>query len=74
MLACGKPNFSSPSKGRGIQVQSPRELQLNIFGELFAMPPDLEYQYVVATVDVKKQTLKVCLAQKQVAAYEYPLR
>ena len=50
------------------------KLQLNIFGEFFAMPPDLQYQYVVATVDVKKQTLKVCLAQKQVAGYEYPLR
>lgn len=67
--------LKKPETGRYHLVRYIRsKLQLNIFGELFAMPPDLQYQYVVATVDVKKQTLKVRLAQKQVAAYEYPLR
>ena len=67
--------LKKPEAGRYHLVRYIRsELQLNIFGELFPMPSDLQYQYVVATVDVKEQTLKVCMAQKQVAAYEYPLR
>jgi hypothetical protein len=67
--------LKKPKTGRYHLVRYIRsELQLNVFGELFLMPPDLQYQYVVATVDVKEQTLKVCLAQQPVAAYEYPLR
>jgi transposase InsO family protein len=67
--------LKKPETGRYHLVRYIRSnLQLNIFGELFAMPPDLQYQYVVATVDVKEQTLKVRLAQQQVAAYEYSLR
>ena len=67
--------LKKPEAGRYHLVRYIRsELQLNIFGELFPMPPDLQYEYVVATVDVKEQTLPVFLAQQQVAAYEYPLR
>jgi len=67
--------LKKPEAGRYHLVRYIRsELQLNIFGELFPMPPDLQYEYVVATVDVKEQALKVFLAQQQVAVYEYPLR
>jgi hypothetical protein len=67
--------LEKPEAGRYHLVRDIRsELQLNIFGELFPMPPALQYEYVVATVDVKEQTLTVSLAQHQVAAYEYPLR
>jgi len=34
------------------------------------VPSDLQYKYVVATVDVKEQTLKVGLTPQQGTAYE----
>ena len=49
-------------------------LRLNIFGELFPVPPELQYEYVVATVDVKEQKLKVFLDHKQAEEYDYHLR
>jgi hypothetical protein len=33
--------------------------KLNIFGEAFSLAPELQYEYVVATVDVKEQKLKI---------------
>jgi len=48
--------------------------KLNIFGELFPVPTRLEHEYVVATIDVKEQKLKLYLDKTQVEEYHYSLR
>jgi putative transposase len=50
------------------------DCRLNIFGEMFSAPPETQYEYVVATVDVKEQTLKLFLDTIQVEEYQYQLR
>jgi hypothetical protein len=50
------------------------DLRLNIFGEVFAAPPETQLEYVVATIDVKEQKLKLYLAQEQVEEYKYQMR
>ena len=47
---------------------------MNVFGELFRVPPELEYEYVVATIDVKEQKLKIYLEKTQVEEFNYRLR
>jgi hypothetical protein len=46
----------------------------NIFGELFPVPPELKFEYVVATIDVKDQKLKLFLDKTQVEEFDYHLR
>jgi len=48
--------------------------RLNIFGEMLSVPPETQYEYVVATVDVKDQKLKLFLDKIQVEEYKYQLR
>ena len=48
--------------------------RLNIFGEMFDVPPETQYEYVMATVDVKEQKLKLFLDQVQLEEYNYQLR
>jgi putative transposase len=48
--------------------------RLNIFGELFIAPPETQYEYVVATIDVKEQKLKLFLDKIQIEEYKYRLR
>lgn len=48
--------------------------RLNIFGEMFNVPPETQYEYVVATVDVKDQKLKLFLDHVQLEEYNYQLR
>jgi putative transposase len=48
--------------------------RLNIFGEMFSAPPETQYEYVVATVDVKEQKLKLFLDMIQVEEFKYQLR
>ncbi len=48
--------------------------RLNIFGEMFSVPPETQYEYVVATIDVKDQKLKLFLDQIQLEEYNYQLR
>lgn len=50
------------------------DCRLNIFGEMFPVPPETQYEYVVATVDVKEQKLKLFLDTIQVEEYKYQLR
>ena len=50
------------------------DLRLNIFGEIFPAPPETQYEYVVATIDVKEQKLKLFLGTTQVEQYNYQLR
>jgi transposase InsO family protein len=48
--------------------------RLNIFGEMFTAPSKTQYEYVVATIDVKEQRLKLFLDKIQVEEYKYRLR
>ncbi len=48
--------------------------QFNIFGEIFPAPPETQYEYVVATIDVKEQKLMLFLDHVQVEEYGYRLR
>jgi len=50
------------------------DCKLNIFGELFRVSPDFQYEYVVATIDVKEQKLKLIHNQLQVDEFDYRLR
>jgi len=45
--------------------------KLNVFGEMFQLPPELEQEYVVATIDVKEQKLKLYLDKTQVDQFDY---
>jgi transposase InsO family protein len=50
------------------------DLKLNLFGEKFSVPPETMLEYVVATIDVKEQKLKLFLDKKQVEEFDYKLR
>jgi putative transposase len=50
------------------------DLKLNVFGEIFPIAPELKLEYVVATIDVKEQKLKVFLDKTQVDQFDYQLR
>ncbi len=50
------------------------DLKLNIFGESFFVPPETKLEYIVATIDVKEQKLKLYLDKKQVEEFDYKLR
>lgn len=64
-----------PEEGRYHLVRFIRnDLRLNIFGEVFKAPPEVQYEYAVATIDVKEQKLKLFLNATQVAEYIYKLR
>lgn len=49
------------------------DLKLNIFGEQFSVAPELAYEYLVATIDVKEQKLKLFLDKIQVEEFDYQL-
>jgi putative transposase len=51
-----------------------RDLKLDIFGERFSVPPETMHEYVVATIDVKEQKLKLFLDKTQVDEFDYKLR
>jgi len=67
--------LQKPKKGRYHLVRLIRSnLKLNVFGEMFPMPPELEHEYVVATIDVKEQKLKIYLDNVEQLVFDYPLR
>lgn len=64
-----------PETGRYHLVRLIRsDLKINIFGELFPIAPELQYQYVVATIDVKEQKLKLYQDKVQIDEFKYKLR
>ena len=70
-----KHRLEKPETGRYHVVRLIRsDLKLNIFGELFPVPPEVKFEYVVATVDVKDQKLKLFLDKTQVEEFDYQLR
>ena len=67
--------MKKPETGRYHIVRFIRgDMKLNIFGELFQVSPDLQYEYVVATIDVKEQRMKLYLDNIQVDEFAYQLR
>lgn len=67
--------LKKPEVGRYHLVRLIRsDLKLNIFGELFPVPPELKFEYVVATIDVKEQRLRLFLGKNQVEEFGYKLR
>ena len=70
-----KHPLDKPEKGFYHLVRFIRsKCRLDIFGEIFPVPPEAQYEYVVATVDVKEQKLKLFLDTIQVEEYKYQLR
>lgn len=67
--------LKKPERGRYHLVRLIRsDLKLNVFGELFPVASDLQLEYVVATIDVKEQKLKLFLDKIQVDEFHYKLR
>jgi putative transposase len=67
--------LKKPEAGRYHLVRLIRsDLKLDIFGEIFPVPPELKYEYVIATVNVKEQKLKLFLDKTQVEEFQYKLR
>ena len=50
------------------------DCRLNIFGEMFSAPPETQYEYVVAIIDVKEQKLKLFLDTIQIEEFKYQMR
>ena len=67
--------LKKPTTGKYHMVRLIRSNEkINIFGELFKVPPELKYEYVVATIDVKDQKLQLFLGKSQVEEFDYKLR
>jgi putative transposase len=67
--------LKKPETGRYHLVRLIRsDLKLNVFGEIFRVPPELQLEYVVATINVKEQKLKLFLDKTQVDEFRYKLR
>jgi putative transposase len=49
------------------------DLMLTVFGEIFHVPPELQLEYVVATINVKEQKLKLFLDKTQVDEFIYKI-
>lgn len=70
-----KHPLKKPETGRYHVVRLIRsDLKLNVFGESFPVPPELQYEYVIATINVKEQKLKLFLDKVQVEEIKYKLR
>lgn len=64
-----------PESGRYHLVRFIRsEPVLDVFGEKFRLPPQAVYEYVIATIDVAEQKLKVILNEVVIDEHDYHLR
>ena len=64
--------ITKPRKGKYHVIRFIRSsLVLDMFGEKFAMPGEVKYEYVKATVDVKKELLRVYRDCTQIAEFAY---
>ena len=67
--------LKKPTTGRYHLVRLIRsDVKINIFGELFPVPAELKLEYVIATIDVKEQKMKLYLGKSQVEEINYKLR
>jgi hypothetical protein len=57
-----KHPLQKPEMGRYHMVRLiSSDLKLNDFGEMFPVTPELQYEYAIATINVKEQKLKLFL-------------
>jgi len=64
-----------PEAGRYHVVRFIRsDALLDVFGEKFQLPPEMVYEYVIATVDVARQKLRVGINDVTLAEYDYRSR
>ena len=64
-----------PASGRYHLVRFIRsEPVLDIFGERFRLPSEAVYEYVIATIDVAEQKLKVTLNEVVIDEHDYHLK
>jgi putative transposase len=67
-----QPKIAKPRKGKYHVMRFIRsDLILDMFGEKIAMPGEVKFEYVKATVDVKKESLQVYRDGVQVAEFAY---
>ncbi len=67
--------LEKPKVGRYHLVHLIRsDLKLNIVGERFPVPPKLKVEYVVATIDIKDQKLKLFPDKTHVDELVYKIR
>jgi hypothetical protein len=67
-----EPKIEKPRQGKYHVIRFIRNgLILDVFGEKFAMPGEVKYEYVKATVDVRKELLQVYRDCVQVAEFAY---
>lgn len=67
--------LKKPTKGKYHVMRFIRsDLTLDIFGEKFKMPKELQYEYVQATINVASEKLRVCHNQVPVAEFSYKMR
>ena len=52
----------------------PKRLPVEYLRRNVLAPPETQYEYVVATIDVKEQKLKLFLDTIQVEEYKYQMR
>jgi hypothetical protein len=70
-----KHRLKKPEDGRYHVIRLIRsDLKLDIFGEMFPVPAETKLEYVVATIDVKEQKLKLFLDKIQIEEFDYKLR
>ncbi|MCD6298325.1 MAG: transposase [Deltaproteobacteria bacterium] len=67
--------LSKPAKGKYHVMRFVRsDLNLDIFGEKFQLPQELQYEYVQATINVASERLQVYHNKIQVAEFSYKMR
>jgi putative transposase len=70
-----KHPLPKPDRGRYHLVRFIRgDALLDVFGEKFRLPPELAYEYVIATIDVARQKLSVRINEIIVDEHDYLLR
>jgi len=70
-----KHPLSKPTSGKYHLVRLIRSnCRLDMFGEMFPVPKRLAYEYVVGTVDVRRQKLELFHDGLKVEEYDYTLR
>jgi hypothetical protein len=70
-----KHPLPKPEHGRYHLVRFIRgDAVLNVFGERFRVPPEVVYEYVIATIDVARQKLSITLNEVIIDEHDYWLR
>jgi putative transposase len=70
-----KHPLPKPERGRYHLVRFIRgDAVLDVFGERFRVPPEVVYEYVVATIDVARQKLSITMNEVIIDEHDYWLR